>query len=122
LVADSDLRDALAAAGLGHLTLRLDDVADWSIELSGGEQHRIGFARALLRRPALLLLDEPIAALDDAASDELYRTLIERLPQTIILSIDRRGVSHAFHPRTIDLQPVPRLPDRHASGLEPLPA
>jgi putative ATP-binding cassette transporter len=121
-VADSDLRDALAAAGLGHLALRLDDLADWSIELSGGEQHRIGFARALLRRPAVLLLDEPVAALDDAASDELYRTLIERLPQSIILSIDRRGVSHAFHPRTIDMQPAPRLSDRHPSGLEPLPA
>ena len=71
--------------------------------LSGGEQQRIGFARALLRRPAVLLFDEPVATLDDASGRALYAVLIERLPLSIVLSIDRRGVLRDFHTETIDM-------------------
>jgi vitamin B12/bleomycin/antimicrobial peptide transport system ATP-binding/permease protein len=109
---DLQVRAALADVGLGHLVAQLDQEADWSVLLSGGEQQRIAFARVLLRRPAVLLFDEPVANLDDAAGHELYRTLIARLPQTIILSIDRRGVLRDLHPRAIELKPA-------ASGTPP---
>ena len=120
-VGDEDVRAALAAVGLGHLALRLDEEADWSVMLSGGEQQRVAFARALLRRPAVLLFDEPVSTLDDAAGHELYRTLLERLPQTIILSIDRRGVLRDFHGRTIEMKLSAAEPRQHA-GLAPVPA
>ena len=71
-VDDADVRTALAAAGLGHLADRLDEEAEWNTLLSGGEQQRVGFARALIHRPDVLLLDEAVSTLEDAEARDLY--------------------------------------------------
>ncbi len=118
---DEEVREALAAVGLGHLALRLDEDADWNVMLSGGEQQRVAFARVLLSRPAMLLFDEPVSTLDDAAGRELYRILLERLPQTMILSIDRRGVLQDFHDRTLHMDVAPGAPAQPQS-LAAMPA
>jgi len=120
--AEDDIRAALAAVGLGHLALRLDEVDDWGVALSGGEQQRVAFARALLRRPAVLLFDEPVSTLDDAAGCELYRILLEHLPQTIVLSIDRRGVLRAFHGRTLEMRVTAGSAPLQSAGLAAVPA
>jgi zinc transport system ATP-binding protein len=63
-------------------------------ELSGGELQRVVLARALLREPELLVLDEPVRGVDYAGEAELY-TLIGRLRQTRGLGV--LLVSHDLH-------------------------
>ncbi len=66
------LRAALVLLGIGHLLERMPSA------LSGGERQRVAIARALATRPRLLLLDEPLAAIDIARRHEILPWL-ERL-------------------------------------------
>jgi putative ATP-binding cassette transporter len=106
-VDDTELRAAMAAAGLGHLAERLDEEAEWGAVLSGGEQQRVAFVRALIVRPDVLLLDEAVTTLEEADGRELYRLLAERMPDTIILSIGRAATLGVVHRRAIELSGVP---------------
>jgi putative ATP-binding cassette transporter len=106
-VDDTTLRDAMAAAGLAHLIPRLDEEAEWATMLSGGEQQRVAFARALIARPAVLLLDEAVTTLEETEGRALYRMLAERLPDTIVISIGRPALLSTLHRRAIALDGIP---------------
>lgn len=73
-----DLIQVLDKVGLGYLLTRfssLDITCEWSSVLSLGEQQRIAFARLLLSRPKLVLLDESTSALDEANEARLYKLI-----------------------------------------------
>jgi putative ATP-binding cassette transporter len=100
---DAQIREVITAVGLPHICDRLDEEANWSMQLSGGEQQRVAFARALLHQPKWLFLDEATSALDDDAQEDLHRLLTARLTGTTIVSIAHRPAVAGFHDRTLEL-------------------
>ncbi|HET7197454.1 MAG TPA: ABC transporter ATP-binding protein/permease [Burkholderiales bacterium] len=98
---DDDLREALRAVGLPKLAEDLERRDNWAQVLSGGEQQRLAFARALLTRPDWLFLDEATASLPEEAQDALYRLVRERLPGTTVVSIGHRASLAGHHGRQL---------------------
>ena len=96
-----EMVEALVAVGLPQLAADLDRSENWAQVLSGGEQQRLAFARALLARPDWLFLDEATAALPEEAQDALYRVLEEKLPRTTLVSIGHRAGLAAHHTRRL---------------------
>jgi vitamin B12/bleomycin/antimicrobial peptide transport system ATP-binding/permease protein len=95
--------DVLQQSGLAHLVGRLDEEANWTQQLSSGEQQRLAIARALLSGPDWLFLDEATAALDPEGEAELYATIRRRLPKTTIVSIAHRQSVIELHQRHLVL-------------------
>jgi ABC-type multidrug transport system fused ATPase/permease subunit len=85
------LRMARADDFIGDLPERLDTVVgERGVSLSGGQRQRIALARALLRQPSLLLLDDTTSALDPATERAVLANLRGALAGTTVLMVASR--------------------------------
>lgn len=74
-------------------------------ELSGGEQQRVGIARAIVQGPPLVIADEPTGNLDPSTSFEIFR-LLEKIAErgtTILVSTHNQQIVQEFGKRVITL-------------------
>ncbi len=94
--------DALERVGLVHLVERIDEEGPWDQMLSGGEKQRLAFARILLHKPDIVVLDEATAALDIKNETRLMELLVEQSGLTV-LSVGHRPELEQFHSRKIEL-------------------
>jgi len=98
---ENDVLESLKAVGLPQLATDLDRSENWALVLSGGEQQRLAFARALLNQPDWLFLDEATSSLPEDAQEALYRLLKDKLPRTTLVSIGHRTSLVAHHARQL---------------------
>ena len=98
--ARADALDALERVGLA-------DRADRAVgELSGGQQQRVLIARALARKPDLLVLDEPVAGVDHPSQEAFAATLTDLVERgtTILVVLHELGTFAPLISRTVVLQ------------------
>jgi putative ATP-binding cassette transporter len=98
-----EIAKALEKVELDHLVERLDEDKPWDQILSGGEKQRLAFARILLYRPNIIVLDEATAALDSQSQDRVMELLSQELRDATIVSIGHRAKLADFHHRKIIL-------------------
>jgi putative ATP-binding cassette transporter len=101
---DQQIAEALRAVGLPVLASDLERSENWGQVLSGSEQQRLAFAKALLNAPDWLFLDEATASVPEEDQERLYRLLKERLPRTTLVSIGHRASLREQHTRRLAWQ------------------
>ena len=99
------VKQCLSLAGLGEMAESLPKkedtplgrgVLDDGIELSGGERQKVWMARAFYKRAPILILDEPTAALDPLAEQEIYEKYVRMSEGKTSLFISHRLASTRF--------------------------
>ncbi|MCX4326084.1 MAG: ABC transporter ATP-binding protein [Lachnospiraceae bacterium] len=94
-----EIKKALKTAGLGKRVKSLEKGIDTNlgkifyndgVVLSGGENQKLAFARAVFHKPDILVLDEPSSALDPVAEDKLLRSFQEIAEDKIVIYISHR--------------------------------
>ena len=116
-VSDIELEETIAATGLQTLLDKLPSGLDSTLgergsNLSGGERQRIALARALLQKPTVLILDEPISAADPGLGRQLIAEVDRLFADTTRIVVSHRAeaifpgdrchelIAGVLHPRT----------------------
>ena len=111
-----DKVDARVEALRGIVNIPPDALARYPQQLSGGQRQRVGLMRALMLDPPLLLLDEPLGALDPVTRYELQeelKSIFASLAKTVIIVTHDMGEA-AFFARDIVMMNAGRMVQRGA--------
>ena len=105
----ADIEQAGRAAGLDELIGRLPEgyetkTGERGLALSAGERQRIALARALVRRPRVLILDEPTSALDADTERQVASNLRDALPSSTLIVITHRPALAALADCVIEIE------------------
>ncbi len=101
---DAECLDVLRKSAAHSLLARADNgldtvIGEGGVKVSGGEKQRLSIARALLRRPHLLVFDEATSSLDSLTEEEISRTMrdvaSDRAVMTILIAHRLSTVMHA---------------------------
>ncbi|MGL4858328.1 MAG: cell division ATP-binding protein FtsE [Enterobacteriaceae bacterium] len=111
---DEEIRRRVSAA-LDKVGL-LDKARSYPIQLSGGEQQRVGIARAVVNKPAVLLADEPTGNLDDELSEGILRLFEEfnRVGVTVLMVTHDMTLVKRRNYRTLTLAQGRMAGEKHA--------
>lgn len=106
---NQEIEDAVSAATAAEVIAELprgysSEVGNDGELLSGGQRQRIALARALVRRPAMLILDEPSSHLDDETTQRLLRNLSELAWSPSILLISHDPAVAAAADRLVEIR------------------
>ena len=90
-------------------------------ELSGGQRQRVGIARAIIKKPLLLLADEPVASLDPKAA-ELIMSLLKKVNRdsniTVICNLHQVDLASKYSDRIVGLLDGEIKFDQPASNID----
>ncbi len=103
-VSDREIRKRVPyVLGLVGLEKKMDN---HPAELSGGEQQRVGLARALVNNPSMIIADEPTGNVDPAMSYEIVELLTEinRRGTTVLMVTHEHDLVKRFPRRVIEIQ------------------
>ncbi len=111
-----DIRRRVSAA-LDKVGL-LDKAKSYPIQLSGGEQQRVGIARAVVNKPTVLLADEPTGNLDDDLSEDILRLFEEfnRAGVTVLMATHDMALISRRNYRVLTLNNGRMTGDSHHVG------
>lgn len=105
-IGDTEMRKALADVGLESLVPRLDERDNWEQVLPLRAQQQLGFARALLLRPAWVFMDGATDAFDPEGEVAILEMLGRELPDAAQLVISFHPELEQLHHRTLVLERV----------------